>query len=139
MQRVRLGDNAHDGGECAVLSRPCACSIRVSALPLDQQRSAADWRDTAARRPLQTRRVQSGKAFLFGARRSVCSCSMQPMQDLNRQVVKSDYATVEIPELEFEIPSTTQKGALNTIEGFLLVTLEHLASDQSRRRVRVVP
>ncbi len=30
--------------------------------------------------------------------------------DLNRELVKSDYATLCIPELEFEIPPTNQKG-----------------------------
>ena len=30
--------------------------------------------------------------------------------DLNRELVKSDYATLTIPVLEFEIPPLTQKG-----------------------------
>jgi len=30
--------------------------------------------------------------------------------DLNRQVVKSDYTSIKIPELEFEIPAQSQKG-----------------------------
>jgi zinc finger protein len=29
--------------------------------------------------------------------------------DLNREVIKSDFATLEIPEIEFEIPAKTQK------------------------------
>ncbi|TNN31022.1 Zinc finger protein ZPR1 [Liparis tanakae] len=39
--------------------------------------------------------------------------------DLNREVVKADSATTRIPELDFEIPPFTQKGALSTIEGLL--------------------
>ena len=35
------------------------------------------------------------------------------------QVVKSDSATVFIPELEFEIPAETQKGTITTLEGLL--------------------
>ena len=35
------------------------------------------------------------------------------------QVVKSDSASVTIPELEFEIPSSTQKGTITTVEGIL--------------------
>lgn len=31
-------------------------------------------------------------------------------QDLNRQVVKSDYANVKIEDLDFEIPAKSQKG-----------------------------
>lgn len=30
--------------------------------------------------------------------------------DINRQVVKSDYTSVHLPHLEFEIPSQSQKG-----------------------------
>lgn len=31
-------------------------------------------------------------------------------KDLNRQVVKSDYTSIKIPEVDFEIPSQSQKG-----------------------------
>ncbi len=37
----------------------------------------------------------------------------------SRQVVKSDSATVRIPELDFEIPPLTQKGTITTVEGLL--------------------
>uniref|UniRef100_A0A131Y240 Putative c4-type zn-finger protein n=1 Tax=Ixodes ricinus TaxID=34613 RepID=A0A131Y240_IXORI len=40
-------------------------------------------------------------------------------QDLNRQVVRSDSATVTVPELEFEIPAKTQEGSVTTVEGLL--------------------
>lgn len=33
-------------------------------------------------------------------------------RDLNRQVVKSDYTSVKIPSLDFEIPSKSQKGGI---------------------------
>jgi zinc finger protein len=29
--------------------------------------------------------------------------------DLNREIIKSDFATLEIPEVDFEIPARTQK------------------------------
>lgn len=35
---------------------------------------------------------------------------MEQQSDLNRQVVKSDYTRVYIPETEFEIPAQSQKG-----------------------------
>ena len=43
---------------------------------------------------------------------------VQNEQDLNRQVVKSDYTSVKIVELDFEIPAQSQKGgkALNTYD-----------------------
>lgn len=31
-------------------------------------------------------------------------------EDLNRQIVKSDYSGVSIPEVDFEIPPQSQKG-----------------------------
>lgn len=35
---------------------------------------------------------------------------VETLPDLNRQVVKSDYTSIKIPELDFEIPSKSQKG-----------------------------
>ncbi|VAH62062.1 unnamed protein product [Triticum turgidum subsp. durum] len=35
---------------------------------------------------------------------------------LNRQVVKSDSATIKIPELDFEIPPEAQRGTLSTVD-----------------------
>ncbi|XP_046873982.1 zinc finger protein ZPR1 [Hypomesus transpacificus] len=56
-------------------------------------------------------------------------------QDMNREVVKSDSATTRIPELDFEIPPYTQKGALSTIEGLLDRAVAGLEQDQPLRRV----
>ena len=43
-----------------------------------------------------------------------CNAALMPMchflQDLNRQVVKSDAASFRIPELDFESPAFSQKG-----------------------------
>lgn len=36
--------------------------------------------------------------------------AVESEKDLSRQVVKSDYATVSVPELELEIPATRDKG-----------------------------
>lgn len=43
---------------------------------------------------------------------------------MNRSVVKSEYATIRIPELELEIPPQTQKGTINTVEGFISKTID---------------
>ena len=57
-----------------------------------------------------------------------CVCE----RDLNRQIIKSDSASVIIPSLEFEIPAMTQKGEISTIEGFLSTgNLIHLACDRA--------
>ena len=57
-------------------------------------------------------------------------------QDLNRQVVRSDSASVKIPELDFEIPASSQKGTLSTIEGIISRAIEGLQQEQPVRQVR---
>ncbi|CAH2083555.1 unnamed protein product [Euphydryas editha] len=54
--------------------------------------------------------------------------------DLNRQVVKSDYTTVRIPELDFEIPAQSQKGQVTTVEGIITRAIAGLTQDQELRR-----
>ncbi|KAG7200099.1 hypothetical protein KM043_000545 [Ampulex compressa] len=54
--------------------------------------------------------------------------------DLNRQVVKSDYTSVKIPHIDFEIPSQSQKGEVTTIEGIIDRSIAGLEQDQPRRR-----
>ncbi|XP_036956808.1 zinc finger protein ZPR1 [Acanthopagrus latus] len=55
-------------------------------------------------------------------------------KDLNREVVKADSATTRIPEVDFEIPPFTQKGALSTIEGLLDRAVAGLEQEQPVRR-----
>ena len=38
--------------------------------------------------------------------------NVSSVRDLNRQVVKSDYTSVRIPHLDFEIPALSQKGGI---------------------------
>ena len=49
------------------------------------------------------------------------------------QVVKSDSATVTVPELEFEIPTGTQKGTITTVEGMLREAGDALRALQPQR------
>jgi zinc finger protein len=53
---------------------------------------------------------------------------------LNRSIVKSEYATIRIPELDFEIPPQTQKGSINTVEGFLARSIMGISELQEERR-----
>ncbi|XP_004506722.1 uncharacterized protein [Cicer arietinum] len=57
---------------------------------------------------------------------------------LNRQVVKSEYAIIKIPELDFEIQSKTRCGSLSTIEGILMRAADELQALQEERR-KVAP
>lgn len=54
--------------------------------------------------------------------------------DLNRQLVKSDRATVRVPEVDLEIPANTQKGVFTTVEGLLSRAVDNLSAEQPLRR-----
>jgi zinc finger protein len=58
----------------------------------------------------------------------------QTFKDLNRQIVKSDYCTLTIPEIDLQMPPETQKGSINTIEGLLTATIEGLQNEQPVRK-----
>ncbi|XP_061448518.1 zinc finger protein ZPR1 isoform X2 [Rhineura floridana] len=65
----------------------------------------------------------------------VCyTLTVQSKQDMNREVVKTDCATARVPELDFEIPAFSQKGALTTIEGLIDRAIDGLEQDQPIRR-----
>ncbi|KAH1006148.1 hypothetical protein HUJ05_006914 [Dendroctonus ponderosae] len=55
-------------------------------------------------------------------------------EDLNRQLVKSDHTSTQIPELSFEVPSQSQKGEITTVEGLLNRAISGLEQDQPARR-----
>ncbi|XP_045525587.1 zinc finger protein ZPR1 [Pieris brassicae] len=76
--------------------------------------------------------IQPGGAIAeFGIRWKL---RVEEPSDLNRQVVKSDYTRVHIPELEFEIPANSQKGEVTTVEGLLARAIAGLTQDQEIRR-----
>ncbi|CAL5366826.1 unnamed protein product [Camellia sinensis] len=60
-----------------------------------------------------------------------------PPDILNRQVVKSDTATIKIPELDFEIPLEAQRGSLSTVEGILLRAADEIEALQEERKAHV--
>jgi zinc finger protein len=62
------------------------------------------------------------------------SCRIDTKEDLNRQIVKSEYASIRFVEIDLDIPPQTQKGLLNTVEGFLSKTKEDLEADQEWRK-----
>lgn len=51
-----------------------------------------------------------------------------------RQVVKSETATIKIPELDFEIPPETQCGSLSMVEGILMRAVDELQALQEERK-----
>lgn len=77
--------------------------------------------------------VQSASAVANQGQTQVLS--IQNSKDLSRQVVKAESATILFKEIEFEIPPSSQKGSLSTIEGILDRSIEGLSQDQESRRV----
>jgi zinc finger protein len=57
------------------------------------------------------------------------------VKELNRRVVKTDYSSVRIEELDFEIPAKSQKGEVTTIEGIIDRVVNGLTQDQEKRRL----
>ncbi|KAJ2942225.1 hypothetical protein O0L34_g15772 [Tuta absoluta] len=76
--------------------------------------------------------IQPGGAFAeMGVRWKL---RIETPTDLNRQVVKSDYTSVRIPKLDFEIPAQSQKGEVTTVEGIIQRAIAGLTQDQEVRR-----
>jgi zinc finger protein len=55
------------------------------------------------------------------------------VEDLNRQIIKSDSASLLIPALQFEIPPGTQRGTISTLEGVLQRAADTLEEQQPER------
>jgi zinc finger protein len=53
--------------------------------------------------------------------------------DLNRQLIKSDSASVVFTEMDFEIPAGTQKGEITTLEGLIKQAADNLNMYQAER------
>ncbi|XP_055613274.1 zinc finger protein ZPR1 [Uranotaenia lowii] len=64
------------------------------------------------------------------------SVRLETVKDLNRRVVKSDYSSVRIEELDFEIAAQSQKGEVTTIEGIVDRVIRGLEQDQPVRRIQ---
>jgi len=60
--------------------------------------------------------------------------NVKEKSDLNRSVIKSEYASIAIPELDLEIPFKSQPGEITTVEGVLMRVKNGLLQDQERRR-----
>lgn len=54
---------------------------------------------------------------------------------LSREIVKSEWAVIRIPEIEFEIPATSQKAYFSTVEGVLEKAYDELTWLQPERRI----
>lgn len=55
--------------------------------------------------------------------------------DLNRRIVKSDFTSIQFADLDFEIPSQSQKGEITTLEGIIDRSISGLTQEQPLRRI----
>ncbi|CAG8628281.1 9780_t:CDS:2 [Ambispora gerdemannii] len=63
------------------------------------------------------------------------TCEISSSEDLDRQLVRSESASVKIHEIDLELPSsTTQRGSLTTVEGLISAIIDDLSSGQPVRR-----
>ncbi|CAG8660268.1 8360_t:CDS:2 [Racocetra fulgida] len=62
-------------------------------------------------------------------------CEINNKDDLNRQLVKSESASIKLRELDLEIPATTKRGRLTTVEGVITSIIEDLSSGQPDRKL----
>jgi len=54
----------------------------------------------------------------------IIRCAISTGKDLSRQVIKSDYATVKIPEIDFEIPPSKRGGCYFYFKYFVFILKE---------------
>ena len=54
--------------------------------------------------------------------------SVKTSKDMDRRIIKSNYASLSIPCCGLEIPAMTQKGKLSTIEGFISTAKENFSA-----------
>lgn len=83
---------------------------------------------------------ESNNEIQFGGKVQEKGCryefTVTTPKDMNRQVIKSDSATILVPSLEFEIPPAKEHrmGEITTIEGVLSTAAQNLALMQAKRR-----
>ncbi|EIE90753.1 hypothetical protein G6F46_009080 [Rhizopus delemar] len=73
-------------------------------------------------------------AGVVNERGHTITLSIQNKEDLNRQLVKSDYCAVKFLELDMEIPANNDRGLLTTVEGLVSNAIDDLAAGQPVRK-----
>jgi len=76
--------------------------------------------------------VESGTELASNGMKITLNVEM--VEDLNRQIIKTDGAIFEIPEIELTIPAKTQEGLTTTVEGIVQRTITQLSSEQPVRK-----
>ncbi|KAI9311912.1 ZPR1 zinc-finger domain-containing protein [Dichotomocladium elegans] len=74
-------------------------------------------------------------AGAFNEKGQIITCRVSDKEeDLNRQLVKSDFASIKFEELDLEIPPNRRRGLLTTVEGLIGNAIEDLEAGQPVRK-----
>ncbi|KAI8879516.1 zf-ZPR1-domain-containing protein [Backusella circina FSU 941] len=73
-------------------------------------------------------------AGTFNERGHTITLTINNKEDLNRQLVKSDYCSVKFEELDVEIPANNNRGLLTTVEGLIDNAIDDLSTAQPIRK-----
>lgn len=75
-------------------------------------------------------------AGVFNERGHTITLSIKGKEDMNRQLVKSDYCSVKFLELDIEIPANNNRGLLTTVEGLVDNAIDDLSAGQPLRKIQ---
>ena len=73
-------------------------------------------------------------AGTFGEKGVHWELSVADGTDLSRSIVKSEYCTVNVPEIDLEMPASPKGSIITTVEGLLVNVEEELSMDQPVRK-----
>lgn len=73
-------------------------------------------------------------AGVFNERGHTITLAIQKKDDMDRQLVKSDYCSVKFEELDLEIPANNNRGLLTTVEGLVDNVIDDLSAGQPIRK-----
>ncbi|KAL9558399.1 hypothetical protein MBANPS3_000942 [Mucor bainieri] len=73
-------------------------------------------------------------AGVFNERGHTITLAIKSKEDMNRQLVKSDYCSVKFEELDLEIPANNNRGLLTTVEGLVDNVIDDLSAGQPVRK-----
>ncbi|CAO0801415.1 unnamed protein product [Mucor circinelloides] len=73
-------------------------------------------------------------AGVFNERGHTITLTIKSKEDMDRQLVKSDYCSVKFEELDLEIPANNNRGLLTTVEGLVDNVIDDLAAGQPLRK-----
>lgn len=58
------------------------------------------------------------------------SLDIENKEDLNRYVITTDYTSIQVLDLDFEIPPMSQRSQVTTVEGIIAKTIKNLSEQK---------